>query len=95
LAAGAHTMKDNLPALIDGIKKLRDGSDTLQNGMEQFNENGIQKLSQLVTVDTEGFAERLKAIASIGKEYHSVYTGLSDEAEGELRFIYRTAAIGE
>ena len=95
LAAGAHTLKDNLPALIDGIKKLRDGSDALHSGMEQFNEKGIQKLSQLVTVDAEGFAERLKAIASLGKEYHSAYTGLSDDTEGELRFIYRTAAIGE
>ena len=95
MAAGAHTMKDSLPALIAGIEKLRDGSDTLRNGMEQFNADGIEKLSQLVTVDAEGFAERLKAIASLGKEYHSAYIGLSDDAEGELRFIYRTAAIGE
>ena len=95
LAAGAHTMKDSLPDLIDGITQLRDGSDALRTGMEQFNADGIQKLSQLVTVDGAGFAERLKAIASIGKEYRSAYTGLSDDAEGELRFIYRTAAIGE
>ena len=95
LAAGTHTMKDSLPDLIDGITQLRDGSDALRTGMEQFNADGIQKLSQLVTVDGAGFAERLKAIASIGKEYRSAYTGLSDDAEGELRFIYRTAAIGE
>lgn len=88
-------MKDSLPDLIDGITQLRDGSDALRTGMEQFNADGIQKLSQLVTVDGAGFAERLKAIASIGKEYRSAYTGLSDDAEGELRFIYRTAAIGE
>ena len=95
LAAGAHTMRDNLPALIDGIKKLRDGSDMLCSGMEQFNADGIQKLSQIVTVDAAGFAERLKAMASLGKEYCSSYTGLADEGESELRFIYRSSAIGE
>ena len=95
LAAGAHTMRDNLPALIDGIKKLRDGSDRLCSGMEQFNADGIQKLSQIVTVDAADFAERLKAMASLGKEYCSSYTGLADEGESELRFIYRSSAIGE
>ena len=95
LAAGTHTMKDSLPALIDGIEKLRDGSGSLRSGMEQFNADGIQKLSQLVTEDAAGFAERLKAIASLGKEYRFVNTGLTEEAEDGVRFIYRTAAIGE
>ena len=95
LAAGAHTMQDSLPALIEGIGKLRDGSEALRGGMEQFNEDGIRKLSQLVTVDAAGLAERQKAIAALGKEYHSAYTGLSDDTEGEPRFVYRTAAIGE
>lgn len=93
LAEGTHTLRDGLPALIDGIRQLRDGSAELRDGMEQFNEEGIQKLARLVTVDAEGFAERLKAIAALGKEYHSTFTGLPDDVDGELRFIYRTTAI--
>ena len=95
LAAGTHTLRDSIPALIDGIRQLRDGSEALQDGLNQFNEEGIQKLAHLVTVDAEGFAQRLKAIASLGKNYHSAFTGLSADVEGELRFIYRSAAIGE
>ena len=95
LASGTHTMQDNLPAFIEGIRKLRDGSDDLHSGMEQFNKEGIQKLSRLVTVDAKSLADRVKAIAALGKAFRSAYTGLSDDVEGELRFLYRTAAIGE
>ena len=95
LASGTHTMQDNLPAFIEGIRKLRDGSDDLHSGMEQFNKEGIQKLSRLVTVDAKGLADRVKAIAALGKAFRSAYTGLSDDVEGELRFLYRTSAIGE
>ena len=95
LAAGVRTLQDKLPALIDGVTKLRDGSEELHSGMEQFNEEGIAKLSEFVTVDAEGVAERLRAIASLGKEYHSSYTGLPGSVDSEVRFIFRTDGIGE
>ena len=95
LSTGAHTMQDSLPALTEGIRKLQSGSAELRSGMTQFNEEGIEKLARLVTEDAEGFAQRMKAIAALGKEYRSAYTGLSDDVDGEVRFIYRTAAIGE
>ncbi|MBQ6431118.1 MAG: hypothetical protein IJJ99_04505 [Oscillospiraceae bacterium] len=96
LAAGTHELRDGLPALLDGITKLRDGSQELRTGMTQFNEEGIERLAKLVTEDAEGLAERLKAIAVLGKAYPAAYTGLDAETVGgRLHFIYRTDAIGE
>ena len=95
LAAGTHKLQDSLPALIDGIRQLRDGAGALDDGLNQFNKEGVQKLTKLVTVDAEGLAERLRAMADLGKAYRASYTGLPDETDGELRFIYRSAAIGE
>lgn len=95
LAAGTHDLQNNLPALLEGITKLRDGSQELRSGMTQFNEEGIEKLSKLVTEDAEGLAERLKAIAALDKAYPAAYSGLNPETVSGLHFIYRTASIGE
>jgi len=89
---GMKELKNSLPALLDGITKLRDGSEELKNGLARFDEEGIQKLSDAIDGDLEGFVERLQAILDASKGYRS-YSDASDEAEGQVRFIYRIAEI--
>ena len=92
---GAHQLNDSLPALLEGIEQLRDGSAQLRDGLERFDEDGIQTIARLVNEDGRDLAERLKVLAELGREYRAAYTGLSEQTEGELRFIYRGASIGE
>ena len=94
LDSGVHELNDSLPALLDGIEQLRDGSSQLREGLETFDEKGIQTISRLVNENGRDFAQRLKALASLSKEYSSSYTGSSQGENGELRFIYRSASIG-
>ena len=88
LNAGLETVRDNMPALIDGVTQLRDGAGALSDGMKEFNEKGIEKLVDAVDGDLEGLLERFKAVAEVSKEYKS-FAGLSDEMDGNVKFIYR------
>lgn len=88
---GIITMKDGAPALIDGITQLKDGAMQLSEGLSRFNEEGIKKLLNTVD-DTDALIERLKATINVSKNYRS-FAGISDEADGDVRFIYKTAEI--
>lgn len=89
---GILTMKDGAPALIDGIKKLHKGSLQLSDGLKEFNEKGIQKLVDAFDGDIEDFIARLRATVDVSKNYKS-FSGISDEMDGQVKFIYRTDSI--
>lgn len=79
-------------ALVDGVSQLKDGAMQLSDGLKQFNEEGIQKLSDAVNGDLGNLAARLKATIDVSKDYKS-FAGISDDMDGKVRFIYKTDAI--
>ena len=94
LYQGILTMKNGAPALVDGVTKLRDGAMQLSDGLKEFDEKGVSKLTELVEGDLEGMLERVKAIADVSRNYRS-FAGISDDMDGQVKFIYRTDAIGD
>ena len=94
LNQGILTMKNGAPALVDGVTKLRDGAMQLSDGLKEFDEKGVSKLTELVEGDLEGMLERVKAIADVSRNYRS-FAGISDDMDGQVKFIYRTDAIGD
>ena len=93
LLRGIQTMKDSTPALLDGITQLREGSMELSDGLKQFNEEGIQKLIEAVDGDLDGLSNRIRVTADVAKHYTS-YSGISEEMDGDVKFIYKTDSIG-
>lgn len=93
LLAGIQTIQDNSPALIEGITKLRDGSMELSDGLKRFNEEGIQKLVDVVDGDLEGLAERMRLTADAAASYTS-FAGISENMDGVVKFLYKTESIG-
>lgn len=94
LLDGILTMQNGAPVLTDGITQLRDGAMQLSDGLKQLNEEGIQKLIDAVDGDLASLSERLEATVSVSKDYKS-YAGLMDGMDGEVKFIYRTDAVGD
>ncbi|MCR5461278.1 MAG: hypothetical protein K6F51_15545 [Acetatifactor sp.] len=92
LNEGLTTLKESLPALVDGMTKLRDGSLELRNGLQRFDEEGIRKLADAVDGDLEGLYERLKATADASRSYRN-FSGISENENGQVKFIYRIAGI--
>lgn len=89
---GVVQLKNGAPALIDGVTKLRDGAMQLSEGLKEFNEKGVNKLIDAVDGDLGGLIERIKVTADVSKNYKS-FSGISDDMEGEVKFIYRTDSI--
>ncbi len=90
---GILTMQSGVPALVDGVTKLRDGAMSLSDGLAELNEKGIGKLTDAVNGDLADLTERLRATVEISQNYTS-FSGIADDMEGEVKFIYRTDSIG-
>lgn len=89
-----NELKDSMPALLNGIEKLYDGSTQLRDGLSTFNDEGIQKLVNAVDGNLEGLVNRLKATMDASKQYRN-FSGISDEADGQVKFIYRISGINK
>lgn len=92
LYGGALQLKNGAPALVDGVTALRDGSMELSEGLKEFNEKGVEKLIDAVDGDINSLFTRLKATVDVSKNYKS-FSGLSDDMDGQVKFIYRTEAV--
>lgn len=89
---GVLTLRDGAPALVEGVTALRDGAMQLSDGLRQFNEQGVQKLVELLDGDLAGLGSRLQATLDVSRGYCS-FSGLSDDMDGQVKFIYRTDEI--
>ncbi len=89
---GALKLKSSVPSLTDGITELRDGAMKLSAGLKEFNEEGIQKLVNVMDGDIGSLTVRIKATADVSKDYKS-FAGISDDMDGQVKFIYRTEEI--
>ncbi len=92
LNAGIAALDSNSKTLNDGAAKLNDGAKTLSDGMIQFDEDGIQKLSEAYHGDVEEFLDRVDLVLEAGKNYHT-FSGLKEDMSGSVKFVIRTEAI--
>lgn len=89
---GVLQLQDGTPALVSGVTQLKDGAMQLSDGLQQFNRDGIQKLVNLLQNDVGDLSARVQATIDVSKDYRS-FAGISDDAEGQVKFIYRTDEI--
>lgn len=93
LFEGIGTLKDGSGALVDGVQQLKDGSMTLCDGLKQFKKEGVDILVNAVDGDVKGLVNRFKAVSEVSSKYRS-YSGISDDMDGKVDFIYKTDSIG-
>ena len=89
---GVLQLQDGTPALVSGVTQLKDGAMQLSEGLQQFNRDGIQKLVNLLQNDVGDLSARVQATIDVSKDYRS-FAGISDDAEGQVKFFYRTDEI--
>ena len=92
LYTGVLQLKDGAPALVSGVTQLKDGAMQLSEGLQQLNKEGIQKLTRLLQDDLGDLSARVQATIDVSKDYRS-FSGISDDASGQVKFIYRTDEI--
>lgn len=93
---GAWTLCGGLDALNDGADTLADGSRTLSSGMAQFDEEGIQELTEAFAgVDGNNLlelSERLQAVKDAADSYRT-FSGAPEGVDSSVKFIIRTEAV--
>lgn len=89
---GILQLKNGTPALVDGVSQLKDGAMQLSDGLKKFNEEGIQKIVDLIDGDLDNVVARLRATVDVSKNYRN-FSGISDGMDGQAQFIYRTDEI--
>ena len=94
LYAGILQMKNGAPALTDGVGMLKDGAMQLSDGLKKFNTEGISKIANLINGDAKKLVTRIKASVDVSKKYRN-FSGIGDNADGQVKFIYRTEEISD
>lgn len=89
---GISTLKNGSSSLIDGVQQLENGSMQLTDGLKKFKKEGIQTLVDALNGDAKTLLNRLKAISKVSSNYKS-FSGISDNMDGKVDFIYKTDSI--
>ena len=80
------TLKDALNQLTDGTNQLANGANELQNGMNKFDEEGIQKIYNIVNNNVRDLQQRLEKLKELSNEYNT-FTNIDENAKGNVKFI--------
>lgn len=91
LAAGTKTLYDGVNTLNTGAGQLNDGAGRLNDGLNQFNAEGISKLTGALDQDQlHGLKTVLDEMTDRLNDYTS-FAGAPDDAESSVKFVYKTA----
>lgn len=94
LKKGAGQLDDGAGTLVKGTDALADGNLELSDGMSEFKEEGIDKLTDTFDGDFRDMKDRLEAMSDMGKAYKS-YAGIKKGMDGSTKFIIETEGIEE
>lgn len=87
LHTGSHTLDDGVATLLDGVI-------TLDDGMNEFDRDGIQKLSDVYHDDLLPVKDRFHAIKDAGSNYN-VFSDIAEGKSGTCKFIITTESISK
>lgn len=60
--------------------------------MEKFDEEGIQKITDMLNDDVKAVMERIKAVENADKSYKA-FDGQDDNMNGKVKFVIETDGI--
>ncbi len=90
LAGGTKTLYAGVTTLNGGAGQLSDGTVRLNDGLNQFNEEGISKLTGALDEEQiHGLKTVLDEMTSRLEDYTS-FAGKSEDASGSVKFVYKT-----
>lgn len=102
LASGSKELKDGIDQVNSGVgtlksgsQSLADGAKTLKDGMEEYNDEAISKLTENDKLDDiQDVIDLFDVIEEEGASYNN-YSGISDDTDGTVKFIYKVSGVKE
>lgn len=89
LKDGVDTLNSGVNDLKEGSNKLADGAKSLKEGMIKYNDEGISKLTESSRITSLENAYDLLETMSNDKNNYNNYSGISDDAEGSIKFVFK------
>ena len=89
------TLTGKTGQVSDGIEQLADGAVDLYDGMTEFKEEGVDKLTATVTDLLEGgsaLKDTVESLQTAAEDYKS-FSGISENMDGRVKFILTTEEI--
>lgn len=87
LTSGLSEIKNGADALVTGTETLSDSMVTLSEGLTTFNNNGIQKIADLVNGDVKDIEARVEKLKELANEYET-FAGKDENVESNVKFIW-------
>ena len=105
LAVGSQTFSDSLNtlqtkvvelakatgSLYEASNTINDGMKELSSGMNKFDDEGIEKITDFVNNDVKSVETKLRKLVDLGQEYDT-FTKKSTTMKGETKFIVKIEA---
>ena len=92
LYSGIGALQEGSGTLVEGVSQLKDGAMQLSDGLQAFKKQGVSKLADAVNGDLNSLLSRIRATSEVSRRYRS-FSGISDEMDGQVTFIYKTDGI--
>lgn len=92
LKNGTQSLKDGTSKLSSGADSLKDGAGKLKDGLQQYNDEGISKLTENSDLDNLQTASKLISDIQNDDAYVN-YSGISDGTDGTVKFIYKISTV--
>lgn len=94
VAGGLSQLQTGSSSLVSGVTQLRDGAMQLSDGMSEFASKLSAKLGSLSSSELTSILPRINTMLDAAKSYNN-YSGIADGENGSVKFIIKTASIGE
>ena len=94
VAGGLSQLQTGSTSLVSGVTQLRNGAMQLSNGMNEFTSKLSAKLGNLSDSELTTLLPRINTMLDAAKTYKN-YSGIADNEAGSVKFIIKTASIGE
>lgn len=86
LENGLEKLSDGTQELANGTEQITAGTEELAEGMNKFNKEGINRITDLINGKVKNLETRLKALKDLAKDYKS-FAGINEKDNGTVTFI--------
>ncbi len=90
---GAKKLSDNTPTLLNGARDLDQGAQDLLDGLNTFNEEGIQELQEKLGTSLQNVLDNIQAVQLAGKSYTNFSGEAASSEDDDLTFVIKSDGI--
>lgn len=94
ISGGLGQLEKGGESLVSGVAQLRDGAKQLSDGVKEFSSQVSLKLGSISKSDLNSVLPKINTMITAARNYNN-YSGLADGEQGTVKFVIKTASIGD